>query len=285
MLPYTKKQRPNPLLAETAGENPKSLTCRSLSLIITNLMHPIADPFFYLVAIPAILFVGIAKGGFTGTLGAITVPLMSFGTDPITAAAILLPILCVMDIFAAWNFRRSFDVSHLKILLPASLIGIAIASALMGNLTEDHLRIMIGVISLGFCLSHWLGLSARRNKPGKASGCFWGGVAGFTSTQLHAGGPPLIIYMLPQRLEKTTLIGTMVMFFFFINYVKLIPYGYLNLLTPENLMTSLILMPIAPIGIKLGYWLLGRISQETVYKILYLSLFILGVKMIAEGAI
>ncbi len=246
-------------------------------------MQLITDPFFYLIAIPAVLLVGIAKGGFTGTLGMVTVPLMSFAVDPITAAAILLPILCVMDIMAAWNFRHSFDVSHLKVLLPGGVIGVALASVLMGKLTEDHIRIMVGVISIGFCLNHWLGLSARRNKPGKASGYFWGGLAGFTSTQVHAGGPPLSVYMLPQRLEKTTLMGTMVMFFLFINYVKLIPYTYLDLFTPLNLMTSLVLMPIAPLGVKLGYWLLHKVSESLVYKILYLFLFILGVKMIVEG--
>ena len=247
-------------------------------------MQLITDPFFYVIAVPAVLFVGIAKGGFAGTLGAITVPLMSFAVDPITAAAILLPILCVMDIFAAWNFRDSFNVSHLKLLLPGSVIGIALAGVLMGELTEDHIRIMVGVISIGFSLNHWLGLSARGSRPGKASGYFWGGVAGFTSTQVHAGGPPLSVYMLPQRLEKKTLIGTMVMFFFFINFVKLIPYSYLELFTFRNLMTSLILMPIAPLGVRLGYWLMHKISEEMVYKILYLSLFILGVKMIIEGA-
>ena len=89
--------------------------------------------------------------------------------------------------------------------------------------------------------------------------------------------------MLSQRLEKKTLIGTMVMFFFFINYVKLIPYTYLDLLTLRNLTTSLILMPIAPLGIKLGYWLLHKLSEELVYRILYLSLFVLGIKMILDG--
>ncbi len=89
--------------------------------------------------------------------------------------------------------------------------------------------------------------------------------------------------MLPQRLEKKTMIGTMVMFFFFINYVKLIPYSYLDLFTMRNLTTSLILMPIAPLGVKLGYWLLDKLSEELVYKILYLSLFILGLKLLLEG--
>ncbi len=246
-------------------------------------MQFITDPFFYLIAVPAVLLLGIAKGGFAGTLGALIVPLMSFATDPITAAAILLPILCVMDVFAAWNFRHSFDASHLKILLPGSVVGIALASLLMGKLTEDHIRIMVGVISIGFCLNHWLGLSVRKTKPGKASGYFWGGVAGFTSTQVHAGGPPLSVYMFPQRLNKNTLIGTMVMFFFFINYIKLIPYSYLDLFTPLNLMTSLILMPVAPLGVRLGYWLLHKIPEDMVYKIIYLPLFVLGVKMIVEG--
>ncbi len=246
-------------------------------------MEFITDPFFYLIAVPAVLFVGIAKGGFAGTLGAITVPLMSFAVDPFTAAAILLPILCVMDILAAWNFRHAFDVSHLKALIPGSVIGIALASLLMGKLTEDHVRIMVGVIAVSFSLNHWLRLSERATKPGKASAYFWGGVAGFTSTQVHAGGPPLSVYMLSQRLEKKTLIGTMVMFFFFINYVKLIPYTYLDLLTLRNLTTSLILMPIAPLGIKLGYWLLHKLSEELVYRILYLSLFVLGIKMILDG--
>ncbi len=250
---------------------------------MTNAMQFITDPFFYFIAVPAVLFVGIAKGGFAGTLGAVTVPLMSFVVDPFTAAAILLPILCVMDILAAWNFRHSFDVSYLKVLIPGSVIGIALAALLMGRLTEDHVRIMVGIIAVSFSLNHWLRLSERVTKPGRASGYFWGGVAGFTSTQVHAGGPPLSVYMLPQRLEKKTMIGTMVMFFFFVNYVKLIPYTYLDLLTLRNLTTSLILMPIAPLGIKLGYWLLHKLSEELVYRILYLSLFILGIKMIFDG--
>ena len=250
-----------------------------------NVMQFITDPFFYVIAIPAVLLVGIAKGGFAGSIGSITVPLMSFAVDPVTAAAILLPILCVMDLFSAWNFRRSFDVSHLKILVPGSVAGIALAALLMGKLTEDHIRIMVGVIAISFCLNHWLRLTARSYRPGKTSGYFWGALAGFTSTQVHAGGPPVSVYILPQRMEKKTMIGTIVMFFLFVNYVKLIPYSYLDLLTPPNLTTSLVLMPFAPLGVKLGYWLLHKVPEELVYRILYLFLFILGVKMILDGTI
>ena len=60
----------------------------------------ITDPWFYAAAIPAVLLFGISKGGFGGGLGVIAVPLMALVISPIQAAAILLPILCVMDIVA-----------------------------------------------------------------------------------------------------------------------------------------------------------------------------------------
>ena len=71
---------------------------------MTNAMQFITDPYFYVIAVPAVLLVGIAKGGFAGTIGSITVPLMSLAVDPVTAAAILLPILCVMDYLCCLEF-------------------------------------------------------------------------------------------------------------------------------------------------------------------------------------
>ncbi|ALS34821.1 hypothetical protein PTRA_b0319 [Pseudoalteromonas translucida KMM 520] len=60
----------------------------------------VTDPWFYLTAVPAILIFGIGKGGLGGALGVIAVPMMALAISPMQAATILLPILCVMDIFA-----------------------------------------------------------------------------------------------------------------------------------------------------------------------------------------
>ena len=86
----------------------------------------ITDPWFYAVAIPAVLLYGISKGGFGGGLGAAAVPLMALVIAPVQAAAILLPILCVMDIVALWKFRGKWVLPELKVLVPASLLGIVV---------------------------------------------------------------------------------------------------------------------------------------------------------------
>jgi uncharacterized membrane protein YfcA len=66
----------------------------------------ITDPWFYAVAIPAICLTGLAKGVFLGGAGGMSVPLMSLAISPVQAAAIMLPILIVMDWIGVWAYRR-----------------------------------------------------------------------------------------------------------------------------------------------------------------------------------
>jgi uncharacterized protein len=54
----------------------------------------IAQPSFYAAAVPAVILLGLAKGGFAG-LGVLGMPLMALTIPPVQAAAITLPILIV----------------------------------------------------------------------------------------------------------------------------------------------------------------------------------------------
>ncbi|MBW2684196.1 MAG: sulfite exporter TauE/SafE family protein [Deltaproteobacteria bacterium] len=227
---------------------------------------------------------GMAKGGLGPAVGAISIPILSFVINPVQAAAIMLPILCVIDIFAVWKFRNHFSSYHLSILLPAGITGIIIASFLMGHLHPDAIKIIIGITVILFCFDYWFRSDAGRKKmSGKLSGYLWGTVAGFTSTQIHAGGAPVSIYLLPQNLDKIVLMGTMAIFFTVMNYLKLIPYTFMGLLNLENLMTSLVLMPLAPIGVSLGHLILNKVNQKIIYRFLYIALFLSGVKLMYDA--
>ncbi len=242
---------------------------------------------FYLLAVPVVLLVGISKGGFGGGLGTMAVPLLALMIDPRLAAAILLPILCVMDLFSVWSFRGTWDKSNLKTLLPGALLG-TLAGALTFSITNaDMIRILVGVLALYFVAHYLWGLRmlqhARRTEAGMVRGTFWGTIAGYTSYIAHAGGPPVSIYLLPQQLPKISLVGTTVLFFTIINYIKLIPYAWLGQLNTDTLLTSLMLMPLAPIGVKLGVYLLHKVSEKWFYWTCYGFLFVAGLKLVHEG--
>jgi len=246
----------------------------------------IEDPLFYLLAVPAVLILGISKGGFGGGLGSLAVPLTALAVSPVQAAAVLLPILCVMDVHGAWVYRGRWDTANLKSLVPGALVGIAVGTATFRYLDARMIRLIIGALAVGFTLQHWIGtLRAEQVRRGidPVRGTFWGAVAGFTSFIAHAGGPPMSVYLLPQRMDKTRFLATAVIFVLFMNYVKLVPYAWMGQFSSANLHTTALLLPLAPIGMWLGIWLHRVVPEDLFYRICYLALFLVGLKLLYDG--
>ena len=244
----------------------------------------ITDPLFYFFAVPAILIFGIAKGGFGNAIGVVAVPLMALAVSPLQAAAILLPILCVMDVFAIRKFWRQWDVTNIVIMLPAGCVGVLVGSLTFSYLNEGHVRLLIGLLALIFALNFWLkSVGSIQKEPNYIKGTFWSVIGGFTSFGIHSGGPPVNIYLLPQKLHPKVFMGTCAMFFWITNYVKLIPYFILGQLDSQNLQTSLVLLPLAPIGVGFGYYLHTRVSTKKFYNIFNLFLIITGCKLTYDG--
>ncbi|MFV8816398.1 sulfite exporter TauE/SafE family protein [Haliea sp. E17] len=242
------------------------------------------DPLFYLVSIPAVMLYGVAKGGFGGAISVLSVPMMALVMPPTQAAAILLPILVVMDAFAVQTYWGRFDRRALGLLLPGAVFGVVIGYLTAGLLSEAILRLMVGVISLLFALQQLTGFRARaaaRHKPLAAS--FYGTIAGFTSFNIHAGGPPFTMYLMPKRLDPLLFAGTAAVFFAVVNLVKLVPYAVLGQFTGANLLYSLVLVPLAPLGVKLGHALTRRSSPGIYYRVISIFLLVVGVKLLWEG--
>lgn len=245
----------------------------------------ITDPLFYAVAVPAVLLAAISKGGFGGGLAMLGVPLLSLVIPAPQAAAIMLPILCLMDVMGVWAYRKSWHRRNFWILAAGALIGIGIGTVTIRWFSDGSIRLLVGCIAVVFSLDYWF-----RKKPATATanpdvgrGMFWGVLSGFTSFLAHAGGPPANTYLLPQRMDKTLFVGTMVMLFTAINYAKLLPYWWLGLLPVGNLAMSLSLAPLAPVGVVLGIWLHRRISPTWFYRLCYLFLFVTGLKLFYDG--
>ncbi len=244
----------------------------------------IADPWFYAAAIPAILLVGIAKGGFGSGAGVFATPLMALTVPIPQAAAIMLPILIVMDAVGLWAYRGTFSRAYLKLMLVGGVIGVVLGALTVRYLSDAWIRVILGGLSVGFVLQRYA-VRARLGAapPSAAKGFFWSTVAGLTSTIAHAGGPPLSIYLLPLRLEKAVLVGTTIVFFAVINAVKLAPYAWLELFDARNITTSIGLAPLAPVGIWVGYSLMRRVPEELFYRICYALLLVVGLRLLWEG--
>jgi uncharacterized protein len=245
----------------------------------------ISDPLFYAASIPAVVLMGLSKGGFSG-IGLLSLPLMALVISPVQVAAIMLPILMVQDVVTVWSFRRDWDRRNLAILLPSSAAGILIGYLLAAKVSDAAVALAVGVISIAFALRR---IAVERREPpppapaGLAAGWFWGLVIGFTSMIAHAGGPPFQIYVMPQRLPRDVFVGTGALLFAAINWIKVPPYAALGQFTAENLATSAALAPLAVAATWAGVRLVRRVPVERFYGIIYGLLVLVGGKLVHDG--
>ena len=243
----------------------------------------ITDPFFYAVAIPAVIFLGLSKGGFSG-VGIAATPLLALYLPPLEAAALLLPVLITQDLISIYVYRREWDASNLKIMLPGAVAGMTLAWLLASYISDNAVRITVGLIGLIFVIDVWR--KRARIEPtrmGPAGGVFWGAVSGFTSFMTQAGGPPFQVYVLPQRLPKLVLVGTTTIFFAVVNALKIVPYFALGQFHAGNFATSLALLPMAIIANFMGIWLVKHTPTNLFYNIAYALLLVISLVLLWQG--
>jgi uncharacterized membrane protein YfcA len=246
---------------------------------------PFADPATLAVGMVAAAVVGLAKGGL-GSVGVLAVPVLSLVMSPVQAAGIILPILVVSDGFSLWTWWKCWDLRTLWIMLPGAVAGIAVGWATAALVHEEVVRLIVGVVAVGFVLRWALqGRAARaRARPQRPlAGGVWGALAGYTSFVAHAGGPPFSIYAMPLDLDPKTLTGTSVVFFAVVNALKLGPYFALGQFGTENLLSSAILAPVAVAFTFAGAFIIRRMRAEVFYPVAYGLTFLLGVKLIWDG--
>jgi uncharacterized membrane protein YfcA len=245
----------------------------------------ITDPFFYVVAVPAVILYGLSKGGFGG-VAILSMPLLSLAISPIEAAAIMLPVLMVQDVVTVWSYRRTWDRATLTHLVPGALVGILTGYLFASDVSEPAVRLIVGVIAVAFCLDRWLRpppVAGDHRPQDWTQGTIVGALSGYTSFVLHVGGPPFNMYAMPRGLPRDVFVGTAAVFFAGVNLVKVTPFLALGALSPGNLATAAVLFPLAIVANMGGIWLVRRVPAAAFYRIVYALTFMVGCVLLVGG--
>ncbi|MFC3531440.1 sulfite exporter TauE/SafE family protein [Vogesella facilis] len=236
----------------------------------------------WLVSAVAILLTGVAKGGFGGVFGGIAVPLMSLVMPPEAAAALTLPLLCLMDLSSVKLYWRRWDGRELKLMLSGALLGIGLGALAFGLLPAWSVKLAIGLLALLFAAQRlWLRFFPATPRPlGPLAGRLAGLFGGLTSTLAHAGGPPVLVYLFSRPLPKERFVATLAVFFTVVNLLKLLPYLALQLFTPTVLWQCLLLAPLVPLGVWLGVHLQRRLPEQAFFSSAVALLALSGAQLV-----
>ncbi len=240
----------------------------------------------WIVCAIAVMLTGISKAAFGGALGGVGVPLMAMFLAPRVVVAVMLPILCVMDFFGVKAYWQKWSWSELKLILPGGFLGMVLGAFAMGVFPDAYVKALIGSIAILFALDRFFHLRQRlhwQQQPGALFASVCATVSGVTSTVAHAGGPPILVYLLARPLAKEQFVATTAVFFTVINAGKLVPYFALGFFTRESLQIAASLAIFAPIGVWLGLYVLRVIPEKYFFHLATGLLAVSGIKLLFDA--
>ena len=250
-------------------------------------MHLLADPVTLLLAVLAVIVLGLAKGGISG-LGALATPLLALAVPPVTAAALLLPILLVQDVVSLWAFRHSWKGWIVAWMLPGAALGIALAAIFSASVPEAKVLLVLGIITAAFgAYRLWAERGGRIVAPSTSPGwvgTLFGVACGISSQIARAGGPPFQMWVTPRQLPHKTFVGTSAITFAAINWMKVPSYILLGSLGREVVSAALMLLPLAVAATWAGVWLVRRIDSARFYRLIYALMVALGLRLMWQGS-
>jgi uncharacterized protein len=261
----------------------------------------VSDLTIHLLAGFGVLFIGLSKAGFGGGLGMLTPPLcvVAFGAggrSPTFAVGAILPLLCAGDVFSLYHYWRKWEGRNLTYLLPGVVVGVVAGVQMMGRFSPRQTNLVIGLLAVLFVLfqlvKEYIFRAEGRFAPNHLLGLPCGLGAGITSAFAHGAGPLVSMFLIPQQMPKEVYVGTTVLVFTWINWIKM-PFFCLDravldfpllaphaIITRETLRASLTYLPLVPLGVWLGVWLNRKFSEALFLKAVYLLTFLTGLQLL-----
>lgn len=207
------------------------------------------------------LLIGMAKTGIHGA-GMAAVPLLAIVFGGKLSSGIMLPILCIADVFGVLYYHRHTRWSHLVQLFPWAVLGVILGTYVGEKINDEVFRVIMAVVilcSLGIMI--WQERSKEKHIPqGLWFAAVLGILSGFTTMVGNLAGSVMALYLLTMRLPKNEYIGTAAWFFMIINWFK-IPFHVFawETITLDSFFLNLIALPVIAVGAWLGIMIIRKI--------------------------
>lgn len=238
-----------------------------------------------------VLFIGLSKAGFGTGLGMLTTPLCTLaftaaGQPPSFALGTLLPLLCAGDAFSLYPYWRKWDRRNLYYLLPGVVLGVVLGAQLLGRFSSRQLNAAIGLLAVLFVAfqvaKDYIFRAEGVFRPNAWIGLPFGLATGLTSTFAHGAGPVVSMFLVPQQLPKEVYVGTTVLIFTWVNWIKMPFYVQQGIVTGQTLWVGLLYLPLVPLGVWMGVWLNRRLSEQLFLKAIYGITFVTGLQLLFD---
>lgn len=214
--------------------------------------------------------------GFGNAL--VAMPLLVLLLSVKTAAPLvaLVGIICALVmLLREW---RELDIKAAIYLILSTLAGIPLGLFFLKSSPEHIVRMILGLVLIGFGLYNLFGLRLPTLRKGYLVFPF-GFFAGILGGAYNTSGPPVVIYGVMRGWSKEKLRATLQGYFLISSALVVVGHGISGLWTRSVLIYFLASIPVVVLADLLGNLIVRKIHGEKFNKAVNLFLVVVGVLM------
>jgi len=229
-----------------------------------------------------IFLAGLTKGLTSFGFALISVPILLIFLSPKIVIPIALICSIVINIFILVETRKLVDLRRIWILIITSIVGIPIGTYILIVLDIGMLKVLVASIIILLSIFLWSGIK-KKIKNEKLAFIPVGFISGLLNGSTSMGGPPVILLLANQSLEKKIFRANLTTYFIVLNLITLTTFIIGGLVTEEVIGFVLLFFPALIFGALAGIKLVNKVEEELFKKVVLLIVIFTGLLSIVSG--
>lgn len=235
-----------------------------------------------IIGLIVIFFAGMIQGITSFGFSLLAVPLLGL----FLPLQIVVPMLIIYSLFLnsiiLYNVRKHVDIKKIAILVIAGVIGTPFGTYLLKAQDENILKIAVGIIVTFSAVAFLRGFKVHV-KNEKFSYIPVGLMSGLLNGSVSLSGPPVILFLTNQGVEKQTFRANLTSYFWVLNLITVPTYLISGLITKDVMNYTMYLFPALIIGVIVGIKM-GNKVDESIFRRMTLGLIVfMGILSIISG--
>jgi uncharacterized protein len=235
-----------------------------------------------LIGIIAVFLGGFLQGCLGFGFGMIVVPTLLMVLTASEVIPMCIGISLLLCIPLAWHARHHFNAALVIPLLIGALFGLPVGMKTLALFDGPYLKMFVGLLLVGMSLAMFNGWS-RPIKNQTLALFPIGFLSGMMQTTLAMSGPPIILFLTNQSMDKDRFRANLLIYFAVIGAVSVTSYTLQGVYTQPMLERMIILVSAVLIGGLLGVKMAEKIPQELFRKITLVVSGVMGLVLFTKN--
>lgn len=235
-----------------------------------------------IIGLIVILCAGIIQGATSFGFSLLALPILAVFIPLKIIVPMLVIYSLIMNSMIFYKIREYVELKRISVLIIAAVVATPIGTNLLINLNESILQVIVGAIVTISALSFYFGYKLKIDNE-RLAYIPVGFLSGLLNGSVSLSGPPIILFLTNQGVEKQVFRATLTAYFWILNIMTVVTFLYKKLIKAEVLKFTGYLLPALIIGVLIGIKLGNRVKEETFKKFTTILMIIMGLLSIVSG--